>query len=79
MISNHMKKTIAIVLVVHAAILVMIWGGLSTLGAAALLMVPFLGTCTWFAYQKGRDYKPNRRRSKAEERPLTPAACMFRG
>jgi hypothetical protein len=74
-----MKKTIAIVLAVHAAVLLLIWGGLSTLGTATCLMVPVLGTCTWIAYQKGRDYKPNRRRSKAEERPLTPVACMFRG
>ena len=74
-----MKKTIAIVLAVHAAILFLIWGGFSTLGTAALLMVPVMGTSTWIAYQKGREYKPNRRREKADERPLTPASCTFRG
>lgn len=74
-----MKKTIAIVLAVHAAILFLIWGGLSTLGAATVLMIPVMGTCTWIAYQKGRDYKDNRRKPKINERPLSTPTSMFRG
>jgi len=57
------RKLIVTVLVVHTAILLFIGGGLSALGAAAILMIPVIGTATWTAYQFGQTKAENRRRS----------------
>ena len=53
---------VLIVLTVHIIILLLIWGGLSTLGAAFILSIPLVGGTSYISFQKGRQYRTNTRK-----------------
>ena len=50
------------VLSVHIAILFLIWGGLSTLGAGVVLLLPLIGGTSYVSFQKGKQYRTNTRK-----------------
>ena len=55
------------VLAIHIAILFLIWGGLSTLGAGVVLLVPLIGGTSYISFQKGKQYKTNTRKIVSDE------------
>lgn len=80
MIKSFMKKIDKqvwfSVLGVHIAILLLLWGGLSALGVAFVLSIPFVGGTTWLAYQHGKECRGNTKRV-IKEVPL--GFHLFRG
>lgn len=50
------------VLTVHIIILLLVWGGLSALGAAFVLLIPLIGGTSYFSFQKGKQYRINTRK-----------------
>lgn len=74
-----MKRIVLIVLGVHAVILLLVCGGLSTLGIASVLILPIIGILTHIAYQAGKGCKDNQRRLKSSEKPLSMLPALFRG
>ena len=77
-----MKKYVSIVLVVHVAILLMVWGGLSALGVATALMLPIMGLVAWAAYSTGRNNATNlrmARRAAPETQTFHTIPGVFRG
>lgn len=65
------KRVIFIVLAVHICILLLAWGGLSALGIAFVLSIPFVGGTAWFAYQLGKDSRGN------SKRVIRESTCTF--
>lgn len=55
------------VLTVHVIILLLIWGGLSALGAAFVLLIPLIGGTSYFSFQKGKQYRTNTRKIASGE------------
>lgn len=74
-----MKKQIAVcVLSVHIVLLLLCWGGLSTLGMAAALILPTVAVLCGASYQKGKESARKSKRQTHLESPL-PGAFSFRG
>lgn len=55
------------VLTVHIVILLLVWGGLSALGAAFVLSIPLIGGTSYVSFQKGKQYRTNTRKFVSEE------------
>jgi hypothetical protein len=55
-------QIISTVLTVHIIILLLVWGGLSALGAAFILSIPLLLGTSYVSFQKGKQYRTNTRK-----------------
>lgn len=69
-----MKKIIPVVLSVHVAILLLMWGGLNALGVAFLLFIPLVGCIAWLAFQQGKYHQDNSKKTR-----LQGNVALFRG
>jgi hypothetical protein len=56
------RQILFTVLAVHISILLLIWGGLSTLGAACILSIPLIGGTAWIGFQYGKECRENTRK-----------------
>ena len=56
------KQVFFSVLGVHVMVLLLVWGGLSALGVAFVLSIPFVGGTAWVAYQYGKNSRGNTKR-----------------
>ena len=73
------RKIVFVVLCVHALLLLLWWGGLSTLGMAAALLLPIMGTTVWFAYQMGCNSAKKKGGYKDSFAGVEPFRMPFRG
>ena len=74
-----MKRIVLAVLGVHALMLFLVFGGLSALGIASVLVLPIIGISSHLAYQAGKDCRDNQRRIKPGDKPLSLLPNLFRG
>lgn len=68
------KQALLIALIVHIFVLLLIWGGISTLGCAVFFNLFLTGWIAWYFFQKGKIYALKHNVKK--QKPLTVA---FRG
>lgn len=60
-------QIVFMVLTVHVIILLLIWGGISTIGAAIVLLIFLIGGTFYFSSQKGKQYRTNTRKIASGE------------
>lgn len=67
---------VLIVLTVHIIILLLIWGGLSTLGAAFILSIPLVGGTSYISFQKEGSIEPTPERLFLENTTVI-SSCLL--